>query len=283
MINLQAKIFSFFPEKFKYSLNLIRILPRYFHWFFSKIGRIRSKAILSQYKDKYIGYRCVIIGNGPSLKDMDLSILKDEYTFGLNRIYILFKTIGFNTTFLVSINRLVLAQFGREISKIKTIKILNWSSRNEIDLDNDTVLLSARPIGKNLDGEITNGYMQIAGSVTNVALELAFYMGFSEVILIGVDHNYSEKGLPGKAIISKAPDKDHFTSEYFGKGITWQLPDYTLMEYGYRDLNELFVSNGRSIVDATVGGKLQIFPKVDFKSQMKKTEFKNKKSFTCDQ
>ena len=36
------------------------------------------------------GDRCVIIGNGPSLRSMDLSSLKDEVTFGMNRIYLLF-------------------------------------------------------------------------------------------------------------------------------------------------------------------------------------------------
>ena len=34
---------------------------------------------------------CFIIGNGPSLNKMDLGLLNDYYTFGLNKIYMLFE------------------------------------------------------------------------------------------------------------------------------------------------------------------------------------------------
>ncbi len=34
------------------------------------------------------GQRCFIIGNGPSLQRTDLTKLKDEFTFGMNRIYL---------------------------------------------------------------------------------------------------------------------------------------------------------------------------------------------------
>ena len=45
----------------------------------------------------------MIVGNGPSLAGMDLSPLRDEFTFGLNRSYLMFDRIGFNTTFLVAV------------------------------------------------------------------------------------------------------------------------------------------------------------------------------------
>lgn len=37
-------------------------------------------------KDAYKGKRCFVLGNGPSLKNIDLSILSDEYTFTVNQI-----------------------------------------------------------------------------------------------------------------------------------------------------------------------------------------------------
>ena len=46
---------------------------------------------LGALKDKHKGERCFIIGNGPSLKQTDLTKLKNEYTFGLNRIYLAFR------------------------------------------------------------------------------------------------------------------------------------------------------------------------------------------------
>jgi hypothetical protein len=53
---------------------------------------------------------------------------------------------------------------------------------------------------------------------------------------------------------------------YFGKGVRWQLPDLDTSEVGYIMAREAFREAGREIVDATVGGKLTVFPKVDYNS-----------------
>ena len=76
----------------------------------SSSGR-RSARNLRSLKDAHRGKRCFIIGNGPSLKGMDLSPLRGEVTFGLNRIYLLFDRLGFRTSFLVTVNELVVAQY----------------------------------------------------------------------------------------------------------------------------------------------------------------------------
>ena len=81
-------------------------------------------------------------------------------------------------------------------------------------------------------------------TVTNIALQLAFYMGFEQVILIGVDHNYTTKG----------------------KGFRWQLPDLDTSEVGYAMARDAYEQAGRQILDATVGGKLTVFPKEDYTS-----------------
>jgi len=58
---------------------------------------------LRLFKNKHKGQRCFIVGNGPSLKEMDLAPLRNEFTFGLNRIYLLFESLGFATTYFVSL------------------------------------------------------------------------------------------------------------------------------------------------------------------------------------
>ncbi len=116
------------------------------------------------------------------------------------------------------------------------------------------------------------------GTVTNIALELAYFMGFSEVILIGVDHNFADKGPPGKAIVSQNNDQNHFSKDYFGKGVVWQLPNFQTSEKGYERNKIRFKNDGRNIVDATVDGKLTIFPKVDFKSYLRDSRHKNRSS-----
>ena len=70
--------------------------------------RRESLRRLAELKDIHKGKRGFIIGNGPSLKQTDLSRLKDEITFGLNRIYMMFPQLGFGTTYFVSVNDLVI-------------------------------------------------------------------------------------------------------------------------------------------------------------------------------
>ena len=58
-------------------------------------ARRDSIARLAALRDRHRGERCFILGNGPSLKRTDLSKLRNETTFGLNRIYLAFPEMGF--------------------------------------------------------------------------------------------------------------------------------------------------------------------------------------------
>ena len=91
-------------------------------------------------------------------------------------------------------------------------------------------------------------------------------MGFKEAILIGVDHNFETKGKANTTVVSEGDDPNHFHPGYFGKGFRWQLPDLEMSEVGYQMAKEAFEKDGRKVLDATVGGKLTIFEKVDFNS-----------------
>lgn len=277
-INLQCWMQSLLPIRARLFLNNLRLIRTYALWYLDKEVRRTSKIILPPLLNKYTGCRCVVIGNGPSLKRMDLDLLKNEFTFGLNRFYLLFEELGFETTFLVAINRLVLKQFGNEISIIKNMKFINWAYRKEVNGATNVVFLPAKPAFK-MDGDIINGYYGMAGTVTNVAIELAFFMGFSEVLLIGVDHSFKETGKPSLAIVSEGEDQNHFYPNYFGKGTIWQLPDYTAMERGYTQAKALFEASGRQIFDATKGGELNIFPKVNFEMHLKNSIYENRRSF----
>jgi hypothetical protein len=89
-------------------------------------------------------------------------------------------------------------------------------------------------------------------------------MGFSQAILVGVDHNFVTKGTANQAIISQGDDPNHFAPNYFGKGFKWQLPDLAGSERAYILAREAYSQAGRQVVDATVGGKLTIFPKINY-------------------
>ena len=56
--------------------------------------------------------------------------------------------------------------------------------------------------------------------MTYVALQVAFYLGFEQVILIGVDHNFATKGKPNTTVVSQGDDPNHFNPAYFGKGFS---------------------------------------------------------------
>lgn len=228
--------------------------------------RRESRRRMAEYYNLHRGKRCFIIGNGPSLKDTDLARLRGEHTFGLNRIYLLFPELGFTTTYFVSINDLVIQQCAEEIAALPIPKFIAWRSNPYFQrLPEDLVFLYTTYTGPRFAYDLTRRVWEGA-TVTNVALQLAFYMGFRQVILIGVDHNFASKGEANKTVVSTGEDPNHFSPAYFGKGFRWQLPDLDTSEVGYTLAREAYRKAGREVIDATVGGKLTVFPKVDYNS-----------------
>jgi hypothetical protein len=225
---------------------------------------------LEAYRNAHPGERCFIIGNGPSLRQTDLSRLKGEFTFGLNRIYLMFSELGFTTSCLVVVNELVLAQSGAEMMALPLPKFITWRARRHapsgpsFHQDPSLMFLDTDFTGpEDFTGDATRRLFE-GNTVTFVAMQLAFFMGFQETILVGVDHNYVTQGAPNQAVISPGDDPNHFSPDYFGKGYKWQLPDLEGNERAYRLARKVYAEAGRRLIDATVGGKLAVFRKVDY-------------------
>jgi hypothetical protein len=221
---------------------------------------------LLPYRSCHSGERCFIIGNGPSLRRTDLSLLQSEATFGLNRVYLLFPELGFTTTYLVSVNELVLEQCVDEFKRVDVPKFITWRARRWFADDPRTIFLDTDYTGPEAFSGEAGGRLFEGFTVTFVALQLAFYMGFSEVILIGVDHHFESRGQPNSVVTSSGGDPNHFSPDYFGKGFRWQLPDLEGSERAYRMAKAAYESSGRRVLDATVDGKLAVFPKADYSS-----------------
>jgi hypothetical protein len=230
--------------------------------------RRESIARLAAFRDKHSGERCFIIGNGPSLKRTDLTLLRGECTFGMNRIYMLFSELGLATTYFVSVNDLVIEQCANDIQGLPIPKFLSWRSRRFIQPSDDLMFLHTTYTGPTFARDARKRLWEGA-TVTYVALQLAFHMGFGQVILIGVDHSFASKGKPNTMVISDGDDPNHFHPGYFGKGFRWQLPDLETSERAYIMAREAYESAGRQVVDATIGGKLTVFPKVAYNSLFK--------------
>jgi len=227
--------------------------------------RRASIARLGELKDIHRGRRAFIIGNGPSLKQTDLKKLKDEFTFGMNRIYLGFPEMGFQTTYFLTVNSLVIEQCAEDIRRLSMPRFVCWRSRHAIGTAPDLNFLHTTYTGPKFAID-ARGRLWESATVTYIALQLAYHMGFQQVILIGVDHNYSAQGKPNTTVVSQGEDKDHFNPAYFGKGFRWQLPDLETSERGYCMARQAYEAAGRQVIDATVGGKLTIFPKAEYDS-----------------
>ena len=231
--------------------------------------RRQSIKRLTALKDVHKGKRAFIVGNGPSLKRTDLSKLRSEITFGMNRIYLAFPELGFTTTYLCISNDLVVEQFVDDIHALMIPKFIAWRSHrhfnSQLPITQLPTFVYTSYTGPKFAGDV-RGRVWEGATVTNLALQLAFHMGIEKAILIGVDHNFASKGDANKTVVSQGDDPNHFMPNYFGKGVRWQLPDLDTSEVGYTLAREAYRKAGREIVDATVGGKLTIFPKVEYEA-----------------
>jgi hypothetical protein len=65
-------------------------------------------------------------------------------------------------------------------------------------------------------------------------------------------------------VVQDSRDADHFDPNYFARGQQWNLPNLKGSEEGYKIAKATFEKANRKIYDATVGGHLTVFEKVDF-------------------
>jgi len=228
--------------------------------------RRNTIAGLKALKDTHRGERCFVIGNGPSLRQTDLTRLRGEATFGVNRIYLAFPEMGFSTSYYLCMNDLVIEQCAADIQTLRMPKFIAWRSRRWLEPSDNLYFLYTSYTGPKFGGADITRRLWEGATVTNIALQVAFYLGFKQVILIGVDHNYTTQGKPNSTIVSQGADPNHFNPNYFGKDFRWQLPDLETSVRGYTMVRRAYETAGRQVVDATVGGKLQVFPKVEYTS-----------------
>ncbi|WP_170188930.1 tetratricopeptide repeat protein [Geitlerinema sp. P-1104] len=234
----------------------------------------RSREEIRKFHNKHLGQRCVIIGNGPSLNKMDLSFLKDEICFGTNKIYLGFKRWQFLPTYYVAVNPYVIEQSVNEINKISCPKFIGNRGVFHFGFGNDIIFIKTFPQHNKSFSKRADLGLNEGSTVTYVAIQLAYYMGFSEVILIGVDHYFVTQGTPHKAVVSDGNDLNHFDPHYFAKGLTWQLPDLADSDKSYWVAKKVFEESGRKIIDATVNGKCNVFFKQDYRELFKKSYLK---------
>lgn len=223
----------------------------------------RSRAGLRRAHNTHAGGKAVILCNGPSLLKVDFELLARTgvYTFGLNKINLLFDKTAFRPGCIVSVNPLVLAQ-NAAFYNSTTVPLFLDSYGARFVKPRPNVLFTHTAdlprFSRDCSLSIFQGY-----TVTFVALQLAFHMGFRQVALVGADHNFATKGAANKTVVSGDRDESHFDPNYFAGGMKWQLPDLFQSEVAYTLARDMYRAFGGEVVNATAGGQLEVFERAE--------------------
>ena len=228
-------------------------------WDLQKCAR-ESKAAFKKNKNRYLGKKAVILCNGPSLNKVDFDYLKDSgvFTIGLNKINLLFENTDYRPNLILAVNKLVISQNQAFYNSTDIDLVLDSSSSKFIHKRKNVNFIHSLPFQLKFAGDISGSVCQ-GYTVTYVALQLAFHLGFEEVALVGCDHYFETQGSPNMTVISGEMDPNHFSSNYFKHGENWQLPDLLGSEIHYRMAKEYYEANNRVIWNCTEGGHLEIF------------------------
>lgn len=217
---------------------------------------------IEQLKDSFKGKRCFIIGTGPSLTVSDLEKLQNEFTFGTNRIYELFDQTDWRPTFYVNQDADLIKKFSEKIKDIKTeYKFLPIDFKDLFDDENIFYFVlrhkdyypNKAPFSKDISKYLSQGF-----TVTYGAIQIAAYMGFSEICLIGIDHNYNIiRDAKGNVIRNE-------TENNYPKGMKdyiniRNLPRVAETTIAYETAERISKQMGMKIYNATRGGKLESF------------------------
>lgn len=239
-------------------------------WMKTPLGRASFRQ-LAELKNRHEGRRAFVIGNGPSLNKMDLRLLKNEVTIASNGIFLAFERMGFVPTYFSIEDTLVAEDRATEAAAIEGVQRIYPHDLVEILGERSAIFV---PFRRSFFGfpkfstELTREAYW-GGTVTAFNLQLAFHLGCSPVYLIGCDHNYvvkSDVQRDGARFTSMSDDPNHFDPSYFGKGYRWHDPNVDRMELAYQICRRVFESDGRAVFNATMGGRLETFPRVDYET-----------------
>jgi hypothetical protein len=219
---------------------------------------------LSRFKDIHAGERIVIVCNGPSLNRMNLSFLRQEITFGLNKIHLGLQNFGFYPRYLAAVNDKVIAQEAEALRAMTSVKFISDRSAHLLPADALTFHLHTTRIPDPFCHDIAQGVRE-GHTVTFVALQIAYYMGAREVVLIGMDHHFTRNGPPGSTQQMGSHDPNHFSPAYFANQ-PWDAANLAQSEASYRIARQVYEADGRRIIDATLGGACPVFEKADYRT-----------------
>lgn len=253
---------------------MMSIRARSQNWQSRHFEKTRYGKALAKLKNSHKGEACVVVGNGPSLRAEDLQKLHEKgvATFGTNRVFKIFDQTDWRPTYYVSEDANILRGVQKEVSALRAEKKfipinLKWYENIEIaDADYFYIDYCGKyedTFGLTLD---ISHAIPCRATVTLTCLQLAIYMGYSKIYLIGVDHNFAKMIDKDGNVIVDNSIQSNFLANYqsdipdLGFSIDAATEAYLNVEQLSRKMKTFRVFN------ATRGGKLEVYERVDFDS-----------------
>lgn len=234
--------------------------------------RLRDdKRRIRSLKNTFKGKRCFVLGNGPSLGQIDLGYLKNEFTFGSNGIFHAFKDIGKSTTFYTVEDELCAKDNFQTIQNIKDSQLMFYPLRlypyfkslekalflNYVPSSKEERIFSPDP-----SKVIYSGY-----TVVYLNLQIANYLGFDKIYTLGIDLSYDfNRESDSIKFESDGNHQNHFSPDYYSKGHSWWRPEVEQMVISLKEAARSIHKSGGEIFNATPGGNLNFLPRVKYDS-----------------
>lgn len=239
-----------------------------------------------QLRNKYAGESIFIIGNGPSLKKVDMEKLSAYYTFATNRIYLLFDKTTWRPDFYTTLDWRVTPDNYNDINQLSGMTMFfPHRFRGLLREGEDVFWYESLSPGKSLfeqfEANMTHG-VRGGGTVLTAAIQMAHYLGFSNMFLIGVDVSYSipntvkqsggdrfGTGVQINLESTRDDDINHFDPRYFGKGAVWHDPNVNAMKRGFRSSYRALDVLGKNLYNSTEGGNLDCVRRLSLSEALK--------------
>lgn len=224
----------------------------------------------SELKNKYDGETCYVIGNGPSLKKIDLSVLVGKHVMTVNKAIMTPIFEQLKPEFHCVIDKYILDDTVTAIQdKVKqgtceTRFILHRSGIGRIDNKDNVYFVYNRkfPVKDKINIELT-GNATTFYNVLPFAASCAMYMGFKRIVLLGNDFSFfaARKDQHFYDIEQNVERKETLYSDLMGCAIV-------LLQY--RALNKYCQKHNVEIVNATEGSLLDEIKQVNFEDYLDK-------------
>lgn len=216
--------------------------------------------------------RCgFVIGNGPSLRIADLDRLRGEVTIASNKIFLAFERTEWRPTYYTVVDDIVwrntVGELHDHADHVFIPDYLKVPKGTRVKVS----MFRSLPVAADHDGsgDVPFSADAVIGfhggnTVTYENIQLAMHLGLDPIYLVGCDHFYGGSlGLEGEDRVTTDQVRNHFLPNYTAPGDVMNPALVSRMTRSYECAQRYAQEHGRSIYNATRGGHLEVFPRVD--------------------